>query len=517
MFRVPANPNPSATWGGLQGTTNSDDVGGLNLSSSLPFDSNHRPYAFPPRAYSDVPTAGPLPSKDFRFGDSAPFRESPPGGAGLAEEEDDRMRNMVQTHRFSSFASDLSVESDATGTTATTATSSNGFSPLTNGPLSGMGGPMAPSAAYRARHTLGLGGLGPMFGGHNADLGLGSQISYGLGSGSVAGLPGLSAGPVHFPAKFDPDARRASWYVTAHVDDMSITPADVRCTPFTFDYSPAHFIDNLAHLNVNSGDPTSHSNSELAGDMTGGGSPFVRNGNGIIRRSPSGNGLGKSPLGMRIQVPPSFGGNGQVFPEMKEEAEPLTAVAGEYANIFNNYNGAVSQTSLHSHDGSRPGTGNPEANLRQSFHDRSLSHSLSPTGDVQSHDSGMSSDASLPIFMQTLTQEPAFDGNFGVYGGGSQPGSQTHLPMGDQQFDNHSANPFGHHGNYSGDFSFQLNDAAYQQSAADAAGLSQSYPSAQQGYTPYLHAPAPVAASSTSSLAGALQGNNLEGVSNGQW
>lgn len=208
VFRIPANPNPPqpSAWG-LPGTAQ-DDGSGLKISA---VDTINQPYSFPPRPYSNVPGAGPLPSKDFRFGDAEiPSRDgNSSGGSGGNDEEEERRRLLAHRSRFGSFASDLSVESDATGTTATTATSSTGYSPVVN-PFSA--GTTAPSGAFRPRYPGGL-GLRPSFGHANTDMGYGSSISYGIGSGSVAGILGLNDGPVQFPPKFDPESRRASWSV----------------------------------------------------------------------------------------------------------------------------------------------------------------------------------------------------------------------------------------------------------------------------------------------------------------
>lgn len=185
VFRIPANPNPNpiqpTAWG-LPGTA-TDDASGLKIPAG---DTISQPFTFPPRPYSDVPGTGPLPSKDFRFGDAGlPSRDgNSSGGSGGNDEEDERLRALAQRQRFGSFASDLSVESDATGTTATTATSSTGFSPVVN-PFMASAQTTAPSGAFRSRYPGGL-GLRPSFGHANTDMGYGSSISYGMGSGSVA-------------------------------------------------------------------------------------------------------------------------------------------------------------------------------------------------------------------------------------------------------------------------------------------------------------------------------------------
>ena len=215
VFRVPTNPLPNGT------STNT----WIELHAR-----SDAPYAFPPRPYADLPNTGPLPSKDFRFGDSSVGTSSMPHphNPGSApnqntSEDEERIRNLAQgqSHRFGSFTSELSIESDATGTSATTATSSNGFSALNNLALPGSLG-SGPPHPYRARYPGGPGiGFGYGVGQHqhllpqhanSIDSGLGTSISYGMDapSGSIAGL---SAGPVHFPAKFDPESRRASWYV----------------------------------------------------------------------------------------------------------------------------------------------------------------------------------------------------------------------------------------------------------------------------------------------------------------
>ncbi|KAG8938620.1 hypothetical protein FRC04_008142 [Tulasnella sp. 424] len=305
VFRIPANPNPSnQSWQGTS-TVNSEDAsfpGGLRQqTSSTPSENNaNQPYSFPPRPYGDIPRAGPLPSKDFVFRDSGGavssagrFRDSPPSTAN--EDEDERVRGLMQSHRFGSFASEFSIESDATGTTPTTATSTE-FSSLA------LGVPLAPGAAFRARYP----GFGrrPGFGHANTDSGLGA--SYGMSSGSVAGLPGLSAGPVSYPAKFDAESRRAS--------------------------RPAHFIQDMASLAVD------QFNQRDARDIDQGLShnplpPSLAVRRGVIRKSTSGVGLGRSPLG--IQVPNSFGGHSyHEVPEESEHEPPQTAAAGECTQVF---------------------------------------------------------------------------------------------------------------------------------------------------------------------------------------
>ncbi|KAG8914682.1 hypothetical protein FRC00_011535 [Tulasnella sp. 408] len=213
VFRIPANPNPAhQSWQGTSTVNSSEDAsfpGGLRQQpSSAPTDNNaNQPYSFPPRPYGDIPRAGPLPSKDFVFGDSGgtassvgTLRDSPPSTTN--EDEEERLHGLSQSHRFGSFASEFSIESDATGTTATTATSTD-FSPLA------LGAPHVPPSAFRTRYPPAF-GRGPGLGHANTDSGLAPSISYGMSSGSVAGLPGLSAGPVSYPSKFDPESRRAS-------------------------------------------------------------------------------------------------------------------------------------------------------------------------------------------------------------------------------------------------------------------------------------------------------------------
>lgn len=223
VFRVPTNPNgtlssnrPWVNGGNDEGGYDNKFLGpGMLNANGFTFNNpqppEEEPFAFPPRRLiPDQVNPGPLPRADFSFGDNNANPTSSPAyqDDDTTDNEASRVARMAQSHRFGSFASDYSIESDATGTTNTTTTSSV-FSPMSNPPFSGSGG-----AGYRvARFGLMQGlGIHP----HTYDSETGPPISYGTGGGGpMSGS--LSAGPVHFPIGFQPDMRRASWYVHLHL------------------------------------------------------------------------------------------------------------------------------------------------------------------------------------------------------------------------------------------------------------------------------------------------------------
>ncbi|KAG8956334.1 hypothetical protein FRC04_004414 [Tulasnella sp. 424] len=511
VFRIPANPNPSnQSWQGTS-TVNSEDAsfpGGLRQqTSSTPSENNaNQPYSFPPRPYGDIPRAGPLPSKDFVFGDSGgavssagPFRDSPPSTAN--EDDEERVRGLMQSHRFGSFASEFSIESDATGTTATTATSTE-FSPLT------LGVPQAPAAAFRARYP-GFGRGGPGFGHANTDSGLGASISYGMTSGSVAGLPGLSAGPVSYPTKFDPESRRAS--------------------------CPAHFIQDMASLAVD------QFNQRDARDIDQGLShnplpPSLAVRRGVIRKSTSGVGLGRSPLG--IQVPNSFGGHSyHEVPEESEHEPPQTATVGEYTQVFERPSFSLdSSAPSTASDATSHGTAsspetyyNPSGSGQQtsSLDNSSFPNSLPTNSHPNMLDADLTANLAYPVYMSNLTQEP-FDNSL-FYNNGSQQNSQPQLVNSQMSFStdnfqtqqsifdpNYPFNGYDANANQplqqqpvSG-FETQQQQQQQQQQAAS------SYTNSNSSFTSFLHAPVPVPSPSSSSLAGALKSDN-SALNQQQW
>ncbi|KAG8900683.1 hypothetical protein FRB99_005820 [Tulasnella sp. 403] len=467
VFRVPANPNPSIPSGWGAHRSSADDLSGGLTASLGPYDS--QPYTFPPRQYADVPNAGPLPSKDFRFGDSSVTSQN----SVVADDDDERLRALAQSHRFGSLTSELSVESDATGTTATTATSSTGISPLANGPLFN---------AFRLS-----GGVHPQYGHANNEYGLGASISYGVGSGSVAGLPGMGSPPIHFPAKFDPDLRRAS--------------------------CPAHLTEHLSLLHVN-GNVTSdgmQNAAQVPGHVV---TPSVHRPLGI-RKSLSGIGLAKSPLSMSIQVPHnSYTSATQGPPQTVEENEnePLTAIAGEYSSGFGSHNFSIgiSESSVGSASTSRQASGSPEIHTNGFSRMPSSSSSFDDNGlSTPSKSADESADVGGPIYMTNFTQEPAFDASTFFYGSqpASQAGSQVHLPL-DPQTSTHLEQQQKSYGfSEAGvDFGFHTAPGYHNTYHEQSQQAFYTPPQTQSAaFPPHLHAPTPKMPSSSSSLAGALQ------------
>ncbi|KIO32211.1 hypothetical protein M407DRAFT_4599 [Tulasnella calospora MUT 4182] len=500
VFRIPANPNPSnQSWQGT--STVSEDAsfpGGLRQqTSSAPTDNSpNQPYSFPPRPYGDIPRAGPLPSKDFVFGDSGgaassvgAFRDSPPSTTN--EDEEERVHGLMQSQRFGSFASEFSIESDATGTTATTATSTD-FSPHA------LGAAHVPPAAFRNRYPPAF-GRGPGFGHANTDSGLGPSISYGMSSGSVAGLPGLSAGPVSYPTKFDPESRRAS--------------------------CPAHFIQDMASLAVDQFHQTEHpqdfdqglSHNPLQSSLA------VRR--GVIRKTTSGFGLGRSPLG--IQVPNTF--NGQNYHGVPEEPEhePQTATAGEYTQVLGRPSFSLDSSvpSTASDTTSHGTASSPEIYYHPSGsaqHSSSLENSSFPDslptnpGHSQANllDANLTANLTYPVYMPNLTQEPAFDNSI-FYNNGSQQNSQPQLVDSRMPFstDNFQAQQQIFEPTFSlTGYDTRTSGQSAQHPVGGFEGQQQqqqatpAYANSNSSFTSFLHAPVP--APSSSSLAGALAPGN---------
>ncbi|KAG9018624.1 hypothetical protein FRB90_011110 [Tulasnella sp. 427] len=499
VFRIPANPNPANhSWQGTSTGSSGDDASfasGLKQStSSTPTEhnANQQPYAFPPRPYADIPGTGPLPSKDFVFGDSSgasssggPLRDSPPSTAN--EDEEERARGLMQSHRFGSFASELSIESDATGTTATTATSTE-FSPHALGAAHG---------PFRARYPAPFGrGLGLPHA--NTDSGLGSSISYGMSSGSIAGLPGLSAGSVSYPAGFDPESRRAS--------------------------CPAHFIQDMASLAVNHHRENTHEFDQSFNHNPLQSSLAVRR--GVIRKSTSGFGLGRSPLG--IHVPNPF--VGQAYHEVPEEPEhePQTAVVGEYTQVLGRPSFSLdSSVPSTASDATSHGTAsspetfyNPSGSGQQSsgLDASPFSTSLPPSGSLSQPnllDADLNSSLTYPVYMNNLTQEPTFDNSL-FYNTSQQQNSQQQLVDTQLSF---STENFGtqqplFETNFSlPDYTSTATSQSLHQAVHGFDGQQQqassAYASSNSSFTSFLHAPAPLLpTSSSSSLAGALSPDN---------
>ncbi|KAG8863279.1 hypothetical protein FRB96_008770 [Tulasnella sp. 330] len=299
VFRVPTNPNgtllPNRPW-----MNGGNDDGGYDngfvengLTNSNGFHLNNpqaleEPFAYPPRRMiPDQVNPGPLPRADFSFGDN---NANPPSSSAYQDEDTtdndaSRMANMAQSHRFGSFASDYSIESDATGTTNTTTTSSV-FSPLANPPFSG-------GAGYRVARFGLMQGLGIHHSSY--DSGTGPPISYGTGSGGpMSG--GLSAAPVHFPIGFQPDMRRAS--------------------------CPAHFVEQFASFGVNN--PANGMPPSMASSFR----PHPSTEQPPLRKMSSGYLAGnKPPLGINVQLADSLPHQQQLI----EENEPLTALIPGYA------------------------------------------------------------------------------------------------------------------------------------------------------------------------------------------
>ncbi|KAG9006778.1 hypothetical protein FRB94_000462 [Tulasnella sp. JGI-2019a] len=296
VFRVPTNPlitttQPWVNGGNEDGAldNNVEEGGSMNgnrYTTNTAQPAGNHPYSFPPRrVVPDQLNPGPLPREDFSFGDNnanAVPTTSSYQDDDTTENEASRMAGLTQSYRFGSFASDYSIESDATGTTNTTTTSSV-FGPMAN--------ILYPSGAgYRAARFGLMQGLG--FQQNNYDAGTGPPISYGTGGGGSGMSGGLSAGPVNFPNGFHPDMRRAS--------------------------CPAHFVDQFASFGVH--------------NPSGGAPPFSFNNRLQPATIQNHNPLRKmSSPGLTVQV------NGRIPQSHQlEENEPLTAIVAAYMNNSTN-------------------------------------------------------------------------------------------------------------------------------------------------------------------------------------
>lgn len=189
VFRVPTNPNGAASW--LSGSAEDGGLSnGLACDALGPQSNDNNPFAFPPRRFvPDLPNPGPLPREDFSFGEPQEDVPQDPGLQAPREGESiDEIARRAMAHRFGSFASTYSVESDATGVSGATTTSSV----FTPNPTMGSWGRIGNWNGFGVRNS------------YDSE---GPPITY----GQTDAVANLSAGPVRFPNRFDPDARRASW------------------------------------------------------------------------------------------------------------------------------------------------------------------------------------------------------------------------------------------------------------------------------------------------------------------
>lgn len=295
-------------------------------------------------------------------------------------------------------------------------------------------------------------------------------------------------------------------------------------------HSPAHFIQDMASLAVdqfNQGDARDIdqglSHNPLQSSLA------VRR--GVIRKSTSGVGLSRSPLG--IQVPNSFGGHSyHEVPEESEHEPPQTATAGEYTQVFERPSFSLdSSAPSTASDATSHGTASspatyyhPSGSAQQtsSLDNSSFPNPLPTNSHPNMLDADLTANLAYPVYMSNLTQEP-FDSSL-FYNNGSQQNSQPQLVNSQMSFstDNFQTQQSIFDPNYSfNGYDATANQPLQQQPVSGFETQQQqqatsAYTNSNSSFTSFLHAPVPVSSPSSSSLAGALKGDN-SALNQQQW